>query len=98
MTSEGGEEKAASKAERQQARLERQARRADKQSKTGSHEGEKSVRLCLLETIEVKKTAEGFQIFLSSSEGRRSFAIPKADAAAMLRDIEAAIPLMRAYL
>ena len=97
MTSEDGEEKAASKAERQQARLERQAKRADKQSKTTNSGPDKNVRLCFLETIEVKKTPEGFQVFLSSSEGRRSFAIPRADAAAILRDLEAAIPVMRAH-
>ena len=99
MTSEDGEEKAATKAERQQARLERQAKRADKQTKTTTNTGpDKHMRLCFLETIEVKKTPEGFQVYLSSSEGRRSFTIPRTDAAAMLRDLEAAIPVMRALL
>jgi hypothetical protein len=85
--------KVGNRAERQEARLQKQAARAEKVASTG-----RPAHLVSLKTVEVKEGDGGFQIFVSGSEGRRSFAIKRNEVGQVLRDLETAIQVIRAQV
>lgn len=82
-------DKSASKAERHEARLKRQAARSEKP-------GGRPARLCVLSTVEVKKSEQGFQIVINGSERRRHFTLTPDETGPVLRDLEIAIQVIRA--
>ena len=84
--SENKSERAATKAERQESRLKRQAARNEKAATS-----DRPARLCSLATVEVRKGADGYQVFVSSSDGRRHFTIAPGEVGTVLKDLETAI-------
>ena len=90
---QGGDEtgaRATERAERRDARIKKQASRT---KKDGS---ERAVRICALGTIEVKKDSKGYQIIASGTDKRRSISVNTNEVGAMLKDLEAAIYVIRA--
>ena len=79
----------AARAARREARMKKRAARA---KKDGSG---RATRLCVLGTIEVKKDSEGYQI-IAGGEKRHAINVATNDVGAVLKDLEAAINVIRA--
>jgi hypothetical protein len=81
---------ARTKRHRHVVRTERLAARREKAAA-----GERAVRLCSLETVEVKKGREDLQIVVDNSDGRWFVFVTTRDAGPVLRDLETAIKVIR---
>ena len=83
-------ERAGTRAERHEARMQKRAAKAEKLASKG-----RPAHLCSLSTVEVKKGPKGYQVIVSGTDGRRSFTIGQEEVAPTLRDLEAAIHVIR---
>jgi len=89
-THEEAGQKTVGKAERREARLKRHAAKAEKAVKN-----DRPLHLCSLATVDVKKSAEGYQLGLTSAGLRRTVNVAPSDVGQVLRDLETAIQVIR---
>jgi hypothetical protein len=57
--------------------------------------GERPLLLCSLQTVEVKKSREDFEIVVNNSDGRWLLIVAAREAGPVLRDLETAIKVIR---
>ena len=90
-------ESAAKKQERVAARAQKRQDRESRQAARKSQPGDKvkPERLCTLETVEVRKSSEGFQVGINGAGGRKTITIAPNEASQVLRDLETAIQVIR---
>jgi helix-turn-helix protein len=89
----GGDDKASRAAQRA---VRRDARIKKKGPRTKEDGSERPTRLCSLGTIEVRKDSQGYQIIVRGGENRRSINVAASEVSAMMKDLEAAIYVIRA--
>lgn len=96
MQDEGKDDKATDRADKKAARANnRQAARAKKLEARAAGGAERPTMLCSLRTMEVKKSGDGIQLILNVSDGRRSIHLATGEVAAVMRDLETAIHVIR---
>jgi hypothetical protein len=83
-------EKSGNVTAKREARLKRQAARAEKAAKS-----DRPLHLCSLAAVDVRKSAEGYQLGINCSGVRRTFTLAPGEVAQVLKDLETAILVIR---
>ena len=87
-------EKPAGKTERREARFhQRAAKKAGKAAEGGK--ADRPLHLCSLATVYVRKSIDGYQIGITSSDARRTFSLVPDEVDQVLKDLETAILVIR---
>jgi hypothetical protein len=90
VENEEGVAESEARAQRREARAQRQAARPQKAGEPG-----RAHKLCSFSTVEVKKSEEGYQVFVTTAGRRSKFTISPGEVGPVLKDLETAIHVIR---